>query len=148
TYWVGDGIGIVVVTPAILVFSRLRPRALRPAPVIEATALALSVVVSGAIVFLGDFPNFYLLFTFAIWAALRFRQVGATGTALAISGLAILGTVNGEGPFSAGDVTTRLVSLELYVASFVLTAMVLAAVVGTLAESESALRGRTQELEE
>jgi signal transduction histidine kinase len=128
-YWIGDGMGILVVTPFILVWRHARFSHLSPARWVEVVALAISITLAADTVFLQGSVLPYVLFPLAIWAELRFAQLGATMTVLAISAVAVWGTVHGLGPFQQGVTTERMTNLELYLAAFTLTTLALGALV-------------------
>jgi integral membrane sensor domain MASE1 len=73
-----------------------RPRRSR---VIEAACLG--VVLLGSSVFALSSPagHLYVVFPALIWAAVRFRQPGATAASLTVAGLAVWFTAHRVGPF-------------------------------------------------
>jgi len=150
TWWIGDGIGIVVFTPALFEVIRLLMR--MPSRVsirrgLEAASLmAVTAAVAGA-VFLGRAHYPYLMFPVAIWAAVRFMQRGATAVTCTVSLLAISGTVHGTGPFASGDLNDSLIDLQVFTAAFSVTVMVLAAATSTRRQLEEGTRERTRQLE-
>ena len=83
-WWLGDGLGNLVVAPLILTWAA-PGRWTRPSPgrMVEAFALTASLVASSYYAFFRpfdadpfEFP--YLLFPLLVWAALRFEMRGAT----------------------------------------------------------------------
>ena len=78
-YWVGDAIGILVVTPFLLV---LCTGARLPKPTMEMAAQITSIVFALWIIFgfarAWEFQLFYLLFLPIIWIAVRFGLEGAS----------------------------------------------------------------------
>ncbi|MCR6631701.1 MAG: MASE1 domain-containing protein [Magnetospirillum sp.] len=80
-YWIGDVIGIAVLTPAILLFRLRRPVPVSARVAVEALAQGLLLAAALWLVFgLGgsaNFQFFYLLFPPLIWAATRFGLRGA-----------------------------------------------------------------------
>jgi two-component system, LuxR family, sensor kinase FixL len=103
-FWVGDVIGITVLTPFLLVLM-LRRRAMPP----SWEALALFVLVLGAlwIVFgLGEafrFQLFYLFFMPVIWTAVRFGLEGVTA-GLLVTQVGLIGAIHFTG-LGGADVT-------------------------------------------
>src|ERR1700722_1705411 len=117
TWWLGDAVGSLVLVPVLLLWvsnHRLRWDWRRA---VEAGCLFLSIILAGLIVFGGlfvgigmNYPLEYLCIPFLMWAAMRFgSREAATGT-LVLSVTAVIGTVQGHGPFI---VRTRNVSLFL-----------------------------------
>jgi hypothetical protein len=70
-----------------------------------------------------------------VWAAFRFGRYGATATLVLMSGLAVLGTAQGHGPFVRPTLNQSLVLLQTFVG--VVTVMTLA-LVAVLAERQQA----------
>ena len=142
TWWVGDTIGILVVTPLVLVWSR-RPRLEgKLLLVAEAGLLWLAVLGLGLCIFerwnLRGIDTGYLAYMTIpplVWAAFRFGRYGATATLVLMSGLAVLGTAQGHGPFVRPTLNQSLVLLQTFVG--VVTVMTLA-LVAVLAERQQA----------
>ena len=148
-YYVGDGVGILILTPVLLVWLR-RGRRVGAYPwprALEAASLAFVAVVLTAMAFLRTGPGAYPLFPLIIWAALRFGQRGATLIVLVISALAVVGTVHGMGPFSHGEVTGRLAQLLIYLAAIGFTGPLLAAAVLAHRDAEERVLHYVAELE-
>ena len=78
-YWVGDAIGVFVVTPFLLVFST---GARLAKPTMEVAAQLISIALTLWIIFgfarAWEFQLFYLLFLPIIWVAVRFGLEGAS----------------------------------------------------------------------
>jgi signal transduction histidine kinase len=148
TWWLGDGIGVVVFAPGLLALhAALRePRRMGWRDLEGAALGATTLLVAGA-VFLGSARLAYMLFPLAMWAAVRFEQAGAALVTVGVSSLAIWGTVHGSGPFAAGPLNDRLTQLQLYSAAVGLTALVLAAAISGRRHSEARVHQRTAELE-
>ncbi|HEX3606415.1 MAG TPA: MASE1 domain-containing protein [Candidatus Dormibacteraeota bacterium] len=153
TWWLGDGLGVVVFAPGLLVLHGLLRRARRSPdrgsipPIVEPTALAAVTLTVGGLVFLSSGGFAYILFPLVVWAAVRFEQAGAAAVTLAVSSLAIWGTVHGTGPFATGTLNDRLTQLQLYSGAIGLTALVLAAAISGRRESEARVQQRTDQLE-
>jgi PAS domain S-box-containing protein len=136
-WWLGDAMGNLVVAPVLLTLATSPPiRSLRRTA--EAVALAFGLVVVGLVVFNGSTPSdsarysfVYTIFPFVIWAALRFGQKGTTIVTCVASAFAIWGALHGVGPFGAGPIHDRLISLQAFLGIVAVTGLLLAA---TLAE--------------
>jgi PAS domain S-box-containing protein len=105
--WLGSGLGILVVTPAVLAWSdRESPLLPGHRAGLEAAAIAAACALGVCLVFLWPPGRVRLdgalLVPVALWAALRFGPRGATATALALALSALAATVTGHGPFAAG----------------------------------------------
>jgi integral membrane sensor domain MASE1 len=142
TWWVGDTIGILVVAPLVLVWSKPPRLAGKWLLVAEAGLLWLAVLGLGLCIFerwnLRGIDTGYLAYMTIpplVWAAFRFDRYGATATLVLMSGLAILGTAQGHGPFVRPTLNQSLVLLQTFVG--VVTVMTLA-LVAVLAERQEA----------
>src|SRR5204863_410436 len=79
----------------------------------------------------------YKIFPFVIWGALRFGQRGAVTVSCLAATIAILGAVQGWGPFSVGTPHENLVALQLFNAVVAISALLLGA---AIAERDGAER--------
>ena len=133
-WWLGDLIGALLVAPALLVWvgaPRQRPAMHRA---LEATALAVSVILISFLIFgrpatsrPDTFHQAYLVFPVLIWAALRFEQRGAASTALLASLVAVWGTASGYGPFVQNGLHESLFTLQTFIGVTAATFLVLGA---------------------
>jgi diguanylate cyclase (GGDEF)-like protein len=149
TWWLGDGVGAVVVTPLVLLW-RENPRLnWTNEEIIELALLFLGLFFTVWIVFGGRFhsevknyPLEYLCIPFLIWAAFRFgRRKAATATCV-LAGIAIWGTLQGFGPFSRETLNTSLLLVQSFVGIVAVTSLVLAAEVSERKRADE----RVQEL--
>jgi diguanylate cyclase (GGDEF)-like protein len=134
TWWLGDAVGAVVVTPFVLLWWENPRLHWTRDQMIELAILFLGLFFIGWIVFGGPFhsalknyPLEYLCLPFLIWAAFRFgRRKAATAISL-MAVTATWGTVHGFGPFSRESQNTSLLLLQAFVGIMAVTTMVLAA---------------------
>ncbi|WP_443062702.1 MASE1 domain-containing protein [Streptomyces sp. NBC_00390] len=129
-WWAGDVMGVLVVTPLLLVLRRARmPRDTRPYWWTEGVALCLA---SLGIMFhatRSELPLLFMAFPMLIWAALRYQLPGAAVGALLISVLAISAATSGKGPFEGRTLPEVMVILQALNGAAALTALLLAAIV-------------------
>jgi integral membrane sensor domain MASE1 len=130
-WWTGDAMGVLVVTPFLLVLRRARwPVRARPARWLEAAALGLSTVfVTLLATRATDSPLLFLVSPCLIWAAFRFQLAGAAPCALVVSTLAILAATGEKGPFAGEDLFSSMVTLQAFNGTTALTALLLAVVI-------------------
>jgi PAS domain S-box-containing protein len=136
-YWIGDAIGIAVLTPLVLVVGAPRePRA--PGHLLETLAQAGSVLLALFVVFGIDsresFKLFYLLFLPLIWIAARRGLVGAAIAVLAIQ----LGLLAALELLDQSSETVR--SFQLLMFTIAATGQLLGALVSERRRAERALR--------
>ena len=75
----------------------------------------------------GYYPAAMVLFPLAVWAALRFGLRGATLFTLLVSVAAVWGTVQGNGPFVDGTLTSSLLRWWIFVNVITVTSLLLSA---------------------
>ncbi|MYM67208.1 response regulator [Pseudoduganella sp. FT55W] len=134
TWWVGDTAGVLLVGPAILVWCvRRRPRwSWRGALEIALSLMALlllSLAVFGRRYSYADGLGWLpYLFVLAIaWSSYRHGLRGASLVCIVAAGAAVLGTINGRGPFAVGTLNDALIALTSFIMLCSLIAMVLCA---------------------
>ncbi|MGQ4484910.1 MASE1 domain-containing protein [Streptomyces sp. SAS_281] len=127
-WWAGDVMGVLVVTPVMLVLDRVRlPRLTDRWP--EAVVLLVVAVTGTLVATRSSLSMLYLVFPIVIWAALRFRLAGSAPCALLVSVLAIMAGTDGAGPFTGHTIVEVMVNLTVLNGAVALTALLLAAVV-------------------
>jgi integral membrane sensor domain MASE1 len=126
TWWTGDAMGVLVVAPLLLAIRTLRwPQQIDAHRWIEAAALlagSFVVVLAGARIL----DVLFLAFPFLGWAALRFGLATTTAVALIASIVGIDSAVDGVGPFAGKDLSTQMVTLQLFNGSVALGGLLLA----------------------
>jgi signal transduction histidine kinase/CheY-like chemotaxis protein len=135
SWWLGDAMGVLLVTPVLLTCCGLPFRPLRRERVLEAAALGLCLLAVGALT-LGSWsanptlhpPLAFTLLPFLVWGALRFGPRGAAASTFLAVGIAFWATAKGLSPFALGTVEERLMYLYSYTAVAVMTSMLLAAI--------------------
>lgn len=134
TWWLGDGVGAVLVTPVVLLWQENPHLNWSREQIVELAVLFLGLFFAVWIVFGGRFhsevknyPLEYLCIPFLVWAAFRFgRRKAATATCV-LAGIAIWGTLKGFGPFSRDAVNTSLLLVQSFVGVVAVTNLALAA---------------------
>lgn len=122
TWWVGDAVGALVLTPAVV---RVITDAhlVDTVPVLkwlEALAFATAVYVVTHIVFSAP-PTAtampFLVFPVLLWGSLRFGPIGVGGALCLVVLLTARDTGAGQGPFAADHLSLgdRLIALQIYV---------------------------------
>ncbi|MFE9452102.1 MASE1 domain-containing protein [Streptomyces sp. NPDC006739] len=146
-WWVGDAMGVLIVTPLLLLAHRAR----WPVPLSrwkEATALT---VVAGCLLPLAVYSTVSLLFLvypLLIWAALRFQLVGSMLCALLTSVVATVAATDGAGAFTGLDRVEVMVKLQAFNGAMALTALLLSAVITEQRNTRRSVERACQELAE
>ncbi len=153
TWWVGNLLGVLVIAPLLLVWFQQFPKTIHRKQFLEGELfLILLVLVTGYV-----FENpggtgilhqalIYVIFPFAIWAALRLEQRGAVTTICIVSGISIWDTVHGMGPFSQLSMNESLILLQTFTGVVSLTTLTLAASATERRHAEQALNRRVADL--
>ncbi|MES2644124.1 MAG: MASE1 domain-containing protein [Myxococcota bacterium] len=149
TWWFGDALGVVVVTPFLLVWlARGQPRP-RAREVLVGVLLMGLVALSAQALFganpvggvLWIVPGF-LTFPLMLWAAVRFELRGVTTAAAILNILAAYHTTRGRGMFAelGGTPLDRLIALQAYLSAVTLSSVTLAAALGERRRGERQLQ--------
>ena len=150
-WFIGNFLGCLVITPLILTWAVLLSK--RPFPRWKRSQIAEVAIFVTLLAFV-SFNIFwnssgtealhqamiYVIFPFAIWAALRMGQVGATSTVFAVSSIAIWGTIHGLGPFARMPINESLILLQTFTGVVALISLVLAAASAERRRAEGILR--------
>ena len=122
----GDGIGVLVVAPPILLW-RLQSDVLRSRPV-ESAIVLISTGVLSAVAFSVQAPPAMLVLPILAWAAFRLDMIGAALAGLIMAFTGNLITRFGVGMFADVDVspTTRLALSQIFIAVVVVVALLIA----------------------
>jgi signal transduction histidine kinase len=135
TWWGGDAMGILLMTPLILAWVRRPGRGASKARILEATGLVAMTGIAGFLVFGGLLPGgvtaplVYVALPLLIWAAFSFELRGAATGSVVIAALAVWWTSRGAGPFARETLGLGLVHLGAFMGVATLTSLVLAAIV-------------------
>ena len=134
TWWLGDAVGAVVVTPLVLLWWEDPRLQWTRKQLIELAFLFAGLFLSGWIVFGGRFhaslknyPLEYLCVPFLVWAAFRFGRRKAATTICTLAAIATWGTMHGFGPFARESQNTSLLLLQAFIGIMAVTTMALAA---------------------
>jgi diguanylate cyclase (GGDEF)-like protein len=134
TWWLGDAVGAVVVTPFLLLWKENPRLNWTREQIIELAFLYLGLFSTGWIVFGGRFhsalknyPLEYLCIPFLIWMAFRYGRREAATAICVLSAIATWGTLHGFGPFSRESQNTSLLLLQAFMGITALTTLAFAA---------------------
>ncbi len=153
-WWVGDMMGDLILAPFLFVVLTKKFWKVQTGRRLEWFLLVLSAVSVALLAFtashettLADFSLIYMTFPIAIWAALRFYDVGAATTTLIFTAVAILGTMHKRGPFIKGDSFEQdLLFLYVFMAVLACTSLLMGAAIAERRESELRLLDYSKDL--
>jgi integral membrane sensor domain MASE1 len=151
-WWLGDAMGVLVVTPLFFADREL-VGIFRRTRLVELLALFLGLIAACITIFgrtglsVRDDVLAFVVFPFVIWAALRFRVAGVAMVSLLIAAFAIWGTAEGNGPFAKHSPLHNVVLLQLFIAVTSVTGLILAAVIMERIRTEERLSDQAQLLD-
>ncbi|WP_079405650.1 MASE1 domain-containing protein [Streptomyces sp. 3211] len=130
-WWAGDAMGVLVLTPLLLVLRRVvaARRPLDGYRAAEAAALAITVVVVTLVATRSSLSLLFLVFPVIIWAAVRFQLAGSAPVTLLVSVLAISAATDHAGPFADHSLLEVMINLQGLNGAAALTGLLLAALV-------------------
>lgn len=127
TTWLSWGLGVLVVTPVLLVLRGFSwPWRVGPTQLLEAFAL---VAATGAVTYLALTVSDHLLFLafpLVIWAAWRYQLAGSAPCVLLIAAVVVSTTMEGPGPFQGADPRSTLITIQAFIGSAALVSLFLA----------------------
>lgn len=134
TWWLGDAVGAVVVTPFLLLWREDHRLNWTRRQAIELAVLFPGLFFTAGIVFGGRFhsalknyPLEYLCIPFLIWAAFRFGRRKTATAICVLAAIAAWGTLHGFGPFARESQNTSLLLLQAFVGIMAVLSLVFAA---------------------
>ncbi|HEU4504388.1 MAG TPA: MASE1 domain-containing protein [Nitrospira sp.] len=154
TWWLGDVVGALIVTPAIVLwvsdraFNWNRSQLLEMGVSLPLLCLVTWTIFQSSQAMTG--PTYLLAFftlTILIWVAVRLGPRETITAVLLCAGIAIWGTLQGSGPFADGAQHERLLLLQAFIAVIAVTALVLAVGVAERRRAEHELDELNRTLE-
>ncbi|MBL1108502.1 MASE1 domain-containing protein [Streptomyces sp. 5-8] len=146
-WWVGDAMGVLLVTPLLLILHQAR----RPLPLgrwKEATALAVVTCVLVPLAVYSALSTLFFVYPLIIWAALRFQLAGAALCALFTSVVATIAATDGAGAFADLNRIEVMAKLQAFNGAMALTALLLSAVITEQRNTRRSVEKACQELVE
>ena len=147
-WWAGDAMGVLVVTPFVLSLVQPWRRPGRPRwKHLEAAAL-FALIATVSVVAIGADPHLmFLVIPLLGWAAWRFQQRGAAPAALLVVVVASWAAAKGVGPFGAGTMLEKMLTLQAFNATVAFCSFFFAAVVTERMQAHQALERAAAGLE-
>ncbi|MFF9146753.1 MASE1 domain-containing protein [Streptomyces sp. NPDC014861] len=127
-WWVGDAMGVLLVTPVLLLLRDARPP-FRMGRWKEVAGLAAVTLAAVAIAANSHMSLLYLVYPLLIWAALSFQLAGSTLCALYASVMATVAATDQTGPFADLTQIEVMIKLQTFNGTMALTALLLSAVI-------------------
>jgi two-component system, NtrC family, sensor kinase len=147
TWWVGNGISLLVLTPMLLTWKQRPYMKLKPRQLVTGLMLLATILTIGKISFGQGYPVEYLLIPCLVWATFEFQQKGATTGIVIVSSMALWGTVRGGGSFVRDSLNESLLLLQTFMGVVAITTLLLAAISSERQRWETALAKSKEQLE-
>ena len=155
TRWIADVVGMLIVAPLLLAWSRreaLAPGVRRPA--LEIAAIAVGLAAATALTagpWFGDLGfnsvAIILALPFQIWATLRFGGRGATAANAFVAFVGISALLAGaRAPASLADITEALLTMQTLLAATAVATLVLVAALNERRAAEARLRDAVESI--
>ncbi len=146
TWWLGDMVGAIVVTPLLVLWSVSSHSSCSPGKAFEACLVLLFLVFISLIAFAPmQYPLSFLSLLPVLWAALRFVPRDTSLAVVLTSVLAIAQTLKGWGVFAVSDPNSSLLFLQAFLATCAFIGLVLSASMLERRLSEHALEEKVKE---
>ncbi|MFD5126436.1 MASE1 domain-containing protein [Streptomyces olindensis] len=146
-WWVGDAMGVLIVTPVLLLLYRVR-LPLRLSRWKEASGLALIACCVVPLAAHSTVSLLFLVYPLLIWAALRFQLAGSMLGALFASVMATVAATDRSGPFERLTRVEVMIKLQAFNGAMALTALILSAVITEQINTRRSVERACQELVE
>lgn len=146
-WWVGDAMGVVLVTPLLLLLYRARlppPSARWP----EAAGLTAVVCVLVPLIMYSSVSVLFLAYPILIWSALRFQLAGGIPCALFVSVTATVVARQEAGSFGKLTDIETMMKLQAFNGTLGLTALLLSAVISEQLNTRRSVERACHELVE
>lgn len=147
--WIGDAVGILVLTPVLLVWSQdtTEFQKLAKERWLEISTFLFLFIGIEEMTFIKGYPIEYMLLPLLVWAIFRFGQPAGTLLLTVVSLLAIVATAHDFGPFIKGNLNESLVFLQSFIGVFAITTLILSAVINENKQANAKLKAANAELQ-
>ena len=134
TWWLGDAAGALIFTPFLLLWGANRSLKLTKRQLVEGGVVLVSLTAAAGTIFGVFFPSSvngdpwtFLCTPFLVWTAFRFGQRESSAAICLLSAIAVLGTVQGRGPFVRESPNDSLLLLQSFLGVMALMTLIFGA---------------------
>lgn len=129
TFWIGDLMGVYIMTPLLIVWTLSKPRLPPRKYYWEIVVMILCYFIVTVLTFFWNYPLSNLLIPLCLWVAFRFRMQGATFAIFLTAFTTIIFTSMGMGEFNIVHILSPLFVLVIFLEIIVAASLILAAAV-------------------
>ncbi|MDY6802539.1 MAG: MASE1 domain-containing protein [Cyanobacteriota bacterium] len=153
SWWLSAVFGILLVVPALLVWSDSSLQSLFPKLTrsqkqgLEKASIVFLTLAIALISFGGGYPIEYLLIPILVWSSFRLGKRGTTLLVTIIAAISIIGTANNYGPFARYSLNQSLLMLQSFLGAISVPTYILCAVISENKQAQIKLRQANGELE-
>lgn len=147
TWWLSHAAGALIIAPALILWAmnpsiRWRPQRATEYVLLLLTSVFLSLAIfAGSLVFRArNYPLELSILLMVVWAAYRLGPRATATVVVAISSIAVGGTLHGRGPFAGGAPNESLLLLQVFIAVVAITGLTVAALVAERQRADDLLR--------
>jgi len=153
TWYVGDLVGVLIFTPLFLAWASKFKFDFSKSKILESLVFVVSLVLVIYLIQLDyvattlqrAFP--FLVMPFLLWLAFRFNlQTAMTGILIA-SAIAIIFTINNQGPFVLENSNSSLILLQIFLGVITVTTIIMSATVKERTEAQKTIEKFNENLE-
>lgn len=144
TWWLGDVGGSLIIAPLLLVWWTHPKIPFNLTKTFHLILCLFGIYAVTEIIFSGIIPYPYLYIPLAVWIAFWFGRRGATTATVFVAVLTISYTLSGKGPFVQSSLNESLIQLQIFLATFSLTALAFATTVLELRKEEKTIASHEQ----
>lgn len=153
-WWLANGVGVLVLTPILLLAGRFRSSLDAKSRAVEAALVTAALLLVCLAVF-GPWPGLgaasqpisFAVFPVVAWAAYRLGPAGAAGANLLVAAVAVWGTLGGSGPFAREPREDAVFFTWVFLAVTSVASLALAALAAARDRTEHRLRDAYDALE-
>ncbi len=145
TWWLGDAAGILIITPALILWTQHPKMEWKTGERIELVVLVLVLFATCEMIFgvsLGmqkNYPTEFFLVPVLIWAAFRFSPRETVSLSVLLAAWTVWGTINGRGPFTSDTENAGLLLGQSFLGVNTVMSLALAAGVRERMKTEALL---------
>ena len=142
TWWIGDYVGILIISPLILAFAYKRLHGLEKENVLEFAIHLVILIAISAVIFSSIGSNTvmaqmsFIILPFLLWMVYRFNVFLIAIAVTFVSFIAVFGTVSGFGPFVRNELNDSLLLLQAFLGVISVTFVVLSITLNDKAENK------------
>ncbi|OGS05678.1 MAG: hypothetical protein A3G41_07245 [Elusimicrobia bacterium RIFCSPLOWO2_12_FULL_59_9] len=154
TWWLGDTVGVLLLAPPLLAWSRGPRSPWRPGKTAESLLLFALLALASGLTFSGrplpaqaHSPLLFLPLPLLLWIIFRFGPRAATSSVLVVSAAAMWHTLRHAGPFAQANLQESLLLLSGFMAVVSFSVLVVTAILSERNALEAALNRDREDLE-